>query len=179
MASFLSVVMLLLAAWQAGAESGVVFYRIGDSGQSAWVLLKQQFELKGFTVSIHQGEVAIEKHVEKASRINRGGGKVLLAVELIPGEKSHIMVAQPDVRKGEGRFLAIDEIPGQYAARSGRLATEVAAAFGVKPKRLPLFPLLGISMPGMLVRAEFREEEARDVVGKLCSGVENYFQKGP
>ena len=53
--------------------STIVFYRIGDSGQEAWTLLKDYFEAKGYSVAVVQGETAIEKHVEKISRINRGG----------------------------------------------------------------------------------------------------------
>ena len=47
---------------------------------------------KGYTVEVVQGETEIDKHVEKAGKINRGGGAVLLAVEVIPSEKSRVMV---------------------------------------------------------------------------------------
>lgn len=172
------LVMVLFVTMSRGyGENGVVFYRIGEEGQSAWAVVKQHFESRGYTVSLYQGEAVIEKHVEKANRINRGPGNVFLAVELIPGEKSHVMVARPEVKKGEGRFLTIDEIPGQFARESEKLATAVAAVFQVKPKHLPLFPLLGISMPGILIRAEFKEEDTRDVVNKICNGVEKYFSE--
>ena len=62
---------------------------------------------KGYTVEIIQGETEIDKHVEKAGKINRGGGAVLLAVEVIPSEKSRVMVAAAtEAPKGEGRFLS-------------------------------------------------------------------------
>ena len=92
---------------------------------------------------------SIEKHVDKINRINRGSaGSVFLAMELLPDEKSHVMVAESEAKKGEGRFLAIDEIPARFARESDRLAAAVAAPFDVKVKHLPLFPLLGVNMPG-------------------------------
>ena len=62
-------------------------------------------------------------------------------------------------RAGEGRFLAIDEIPARFARESDRLAASVAAPFGVKVKHLPLFPLLGVNMPGIVVKLEFDQGE--------------------
>jgi hypothetical protein len=122
--------------------------------------------------------MAIEKHVEKVNRINRSPGSIFLALEFIPGEKGRIMVAEPEVKKGEGRFLTIDEMPGQFAAESKLLARSLSSSFEVKTKSLPLFPLLGVNMPGALVRMEFREEETHDVVKKLRNGIEKYFRKG-
>ena len=119
--------------------------------------LRQYFESKGYGVTIVQGETVIEKHVEKVNRINRGPGSVFLAMEFIPAESSRVMVAESDAKIGEGRILAIDEIPARFARESDRLAADVAAPFNVKVKHLPLFPLLGVSMPGIVVKLEFSE----------------------
>jgi hypothetical protein len=87
------------------------------------------------------------------------------------------MVAESDALGGEGRFLAIDEIPARFAPESDKLAAHVAASFNVKVKHLPLFPLLGVSMPGIVVKLEFSEGETTDVIAKLSRGVETYFSE--
>jgi hypothetical protein len=178
MKTVLAVLLVLMCGVQAHAAGhNIVFYRIGDSGQEAWTLLKVYFEGKGYGVTIVQGETVIEKHVEKVNRINRGPGGVFLAMELIPDELSRVMVAESDAKGGEGRFLAIDEIPARFAHESDRLASDVAAPFNVKVKHLPLFPLLGVNMPGIVVKLEFSEGETTDVIAKLFRGVETYFSE--
>jgi hypothetical protein len=32
-------------------------------------------------------------------------------------------------------------------------------------------------MPGIAVRIEFREDQAEDVIAKLCAGIEGYFSE--
>jgi len=174
-AAVLLVLMCGVQAYAAGDR--IVFYRIGESGREAWTRLTQYFEGKGYGVTVVQGELVIEKHVEKVNRINRGPGGVFLAMELIPDGKSHVMVAESDAKGGEGRFLAIDEIPARFAPESDKLAAHVAAPFNVKVKHLPLFPLLGVNMPGIVVKLEFGEGETADVIAKLSRGVETYFSE--
>jgi hypothetical protein len=178
MKTVLVVLLVLMVGVQAHAVGNrIVFYRIGESGQEAWTRLTQYFESKGYGVAIVQGESVIEKHVEKINRINRGPEGVFLAIELIPGEKSRVMVAESDAKKGEGRILAIDETPARFAPESDRLAAHVAASFNVKAKHLPLFPLLGVHMPGILVKLEFSEGETTEVIARLSRGVETYFSE--
>ncbi len=174
---FIVAVLCLVPLAPVYGGNQIALYRIGDEGQAAWSLLRDRLEAKGFGATVYQGEVMIDKHVEKVNRINRSGANVFLAVELFRGEKTRVMVAEPDVKKGEGRFLTIDEIPGEFAAESKRLAASLASPFGAKVRRLPLFPLLGVHMPGALVRIEFKEEETLEVVNKLCNGVERYFSE--
>jgi hypothetical protein len=159
------------------ADKEIVLYRIGDGGETAWNQLKQSLEAKGWGVTVYEGEMVVEKHVEKASRINRGPGRVFLALQMIAGERSRVMVAAPETKEGEGRFLTIDEIPGQFKEESDRLADRIAEAFRVKPKHLPLFPLLGIYMPGVMISMELKESEVRDAAGKLSAGLEKYFRE--
>jgi hypothetical protein len=178
MKTVLAVLLVLMCGVLAHAAGhNIVFYRIGDSGQEAWKLLKVCFEGKGYGVTIVQGETVIEKHVEKVNRINRGPGDIFLAMELIPDELSRVMVAESDAKSGKGRFLTIDEIPARFTRESDRLAADVAAPFNVKVKHLPLFPLLGVAMPGIVVKLEFSEEETTDVIAKLSRGVEAYFSE--
>lgn len=179
-AGFLSCILLALCVFAQplqAAENHVVLYRIGESGDKAWTDLKQYFEGKGYGVTIHRGEMAVEKHAEKASIINRGPGKILIALQVTPGERSRIMVAAPEAKKGEGRFLTIDEVPGEFKQESERLAGAVAEAFNAKVRHLPLFPLLGINMPGIMINMEIKETEIQDAAGKLYGGVEKYFRE--
>ena len=169
---------LFAAAVQAqAADRSIVFSRIGDGGQEAWTLLKERFEAKGYRVTIYQAEGVVEKHVEKVSRINRGPGSIFLALLLTTGEKRGVVVAVPEAEKGEGPFLTIAEVPARFSRESGLLGGDVAAAFNVKVKHLPLFPLLGVTMPGAFVQLQFQPEETGDVVSALLSGVERYFSE--
>ena len=178
MKTVLAVLILLICSGQAHAAArNIVFYRIGDTGQVVWTVLKVYFEDKGYGVTIVQGETVIEKHAEKVSRINRGPGDIFLALELIPDTLSRVMVAESNARGGEGRILAIDEIPARFARESDRLAADVAGQFNVRVKRLPLFPLLGVNMPGIVVKLEFSEGQTADVMAKLSRGVETYFSE--
>jgi len=96
----------------------------------------------------------------------------------VPSQKSLTLVAQSTATKGEGRFLAADEVPAQYSVESGRLAEIVASGLNVKVKRVPLFPLVGVNAPGIFVRMEGKEEELKGYADKLCSGIDKYFVKG-
>ncbi len=155
--------------------SNVGFSRIGENVPEPWAFLKQCIEAKGYSMSTYQGETTLEKHVEKVNAINRTPAKIFLAVQLSKGERTSAMVAMTDAKKKEGRFLTIDEIPGLFAEESQRLAADIAAPFKVKVEHLPLFPLLGVTMPGAFVRIEYKEGEMEDAVQRLCEGVERYF----
>jgi hypothetical protein len=157
------------------ADVPIVLCRIGEGPPEAWSSLKTLFESKGYQVTFYQNEATIERHVEKVNGLNRLGAKAFLAVELVPAARSHVLVAMTDARKGEGRFLTIDEIPDTFSKESERLARSVAGQFKVKVKRLPLFPLLGVNMPGVFIRMEFKEGEFEDGVNKIETGVERYF----
>lgn len=157
------------------ADKTIVLCQIGESAPAAWSSLRQYFESKGYQVTYYQAESTIERHVEKVSGLNRGGGRLFLAVELIPAAQSRVMVAMTDAKKGEGRFLTIDQIPDKFSAESEKIARLVAAQFKTKVKHLPLFPLLGVSMPGVFIRMEFKEGQLEDAIARIESGVERYF----
>ena len=172
------LILLLSFAVGYGAGPGVVLYRVGDSGQDAVAFIKQYLEGKGYQVALYQGESVIEKHVEKANVINRSAAKVFIAVEMTVGEKRRVMVALTEAKKGDGRFLTIDEVPERFAEESRILADAIAGSFGVRVKQMPLFPLLGISMPGIFIRAQLAEADFQDVANKLYVGMEKYFSEG-
>jgi hypothetical protein len=176
----IALLMLLISFATAGygAGPGVALYRVGDSGQEAVAFVKQYLEAKGYQVALYQGESVIEKHVEKANLINRSAARVFIAVEMMVGEKRRVMVARTEAKKGDGRFLTIDEVPERFAGESRILADAVAGPFGLKAKQMPLFPLLGISMPGIFIRAQLAEADFQDVANKLYTGMEKYFSEG-
>lgn len=171
------VVLLLTAPLANAADNGIVLCRIGETAPAAWPSLRAFFEGKGYQVAYYEGEATIERHVEKVSGLNRGPGRVFLAVELIPAARTHVLVAMTDAKKGEGRFLTVDEIPDRFSKESEKLARSVAGQFKVKVKHLPLFPLLGVSMPGIFVRMEFKEGEFEDGMNMIGTGVERYFNE--
>ncbi len=150
---------LVLAAHAAAARQEVVLYRIGEGGQEVWALIGPSLEAKGYAVDIEQGETDIDRHVEKVSKINRGGGAVFVAVEIVPAEKSRVTVAETVERKGEGRFLSITEISSRFSKESDRLAAGLAEPFGVKVMHLPLFPVLGVAMPAVAVKLELKLDD--------------------
>ncbi|MGA3173512.1 MAG: hypothetical protein ABSE25_03690 [Syntrophorhabdales bacterium] len=175
----LCAILLILFLFAQGDAAGpaVILYRIGDGGEEALALLAQSLEGKGYGVNLVQGETDIDKHVEKISRINRVQEAVFLAVEIVPSEKSRVTVAEAEGRKGEGRFLSITEIPSRFAEESDRLAASVAAPFGVKITHLPLFPLLGVTMPGIAVKLELSTGDNSETISRLSSGIEKYFSE--
>jgi hypothetical protein len=161
-----------------GAGPVIALYRVGAGGQQGLTFVKQYLEAKGYQVSLYQGETTIEKHVEKASLINRSAAGLFLAIEMTIGEKFHVMVARTEAKKGEGRFLTIAEVPERFAGESRALSDAIGASFGVKVKQMPLFPLLGISMPGVFIRMDGAETEMPDFAKGLHRGLEKYFRKG-
>jgi len=169
--------LLVLTADASAARQEVVLYRIGEEGREAWALLGQSLERKGYGVDIEQGETDIDSHVEKVSRINRGGGTVFVAVEIVPAEKSLIMVAEAPERKAEGRFLSITEISSRFSGESDKLAACLAYSFDVKVVHLPLFPVLGVAMPAVAVKLELKPDDAPEAVSRLTQGIEKYFSE--
>jgi hypothetical protein len=173
--------LMVVSSWigvtHAAGSNNVVLYRMGEGGQEALSLLKQQLESRGYGVVVYQGEAVVEKHIEKVNRINRGPGNIFIALQMAMGENSNVLVAAPDAKKGEGRFLKIDEVPGRFAEESETLALAASTALNTKVKHLPLFPLLGVNMPGMMVKIDYKETEMQDVVNKLCSAVEKYLSE--
>lgn len=175
---FAAVFLVFALTVQAAADGqGVVLYRIGEGGQEALDLLAKSLAAKSYIVDTVQGETDIDKHVEKVSRINRGAGAVFVALEIVPAEKSRAMVAEAAVRKGEGRFLSITEISSRFSEQSDRLAGCVASSFGAKVVHLPLFPLLGVSMPAIAVKLELKPDDTAEAISRLTGGIEKYFSE--
>jgi hypothetical protein len=161
-----------------GAGYVIALYKIGDAGATVVPSLSRALEAKGFPLMVIQGDTAIEGHVEKASAINRSAANICIAFQFIPADKERrITVVKTQSKKGNGSFLTISEVPGKFAEESNRLAYAIADSFSVKVKQMPLFPLLGINMPGILLRLEANEKELGDFANKLCGGIEKFIKK--
>jgi hypothetical protein len=146
---FILVALVLFPACaRAGAsENAIVLYRIGEGGQEAWAVLRQRLTEAGFSFIVVQGETDIERHVEKVNRVNKPPWKAFLAIELLPGQKSGVLVARSNAKKDDGRFVPIERVPARSARESDRLATAVAAPFRAKVRHLPLFPCSASTCP--------------------------------
>ena len=166
-------------------------YQVGAKEQQPWILFKDFFKEKGYDVLFHQGEMTLEKHLERVGKINRGPAKFLLVMELVFGEEGSVLVAMTDQKRadspqgvtgdlqpgGGNRFLTVDELPARHASESRRLAEAAAASFNVKVKQVSLFPLIGVDMPGILLRIECKQDKARQMLGLLHGSIQNYLRR--
>jgi len=152
-------------------------YRIGDKETPEWNQLKRHLNGKGYRVSIYEGTDSLEKHLQNVNRINREKASLLLAMSLALGDTDAVLVAVSDARPGTGRFLAIEEIPAAHEAASKELAVQVAMVFKTQMKRLPLFPLLGVDMPGIFLGVECTKERTTEVFDRLYEGLQKYFAR--
>jgi len=102
----------------------------------------------------------------------------MLAVELVPSDRTDAFIAVSSAKKGKGLILNVDEVPGSHAARSGELASSIASAFQRKVKAIPLFMFLGVDMPGVFVRLEVEKTRPAGAFGRLHEGLLNYMKRG-
>ena len=160
-----------------GAEH-IVLYRLGAQDNIAWDQLKRYLGAKGYRISIYDGTDNIDKHVETVNKINKLKAAVFLAMDFGGGEKNQIMVAITTAKKGKGTILAIDEVPALYANESRELASSLASAFNKGIKEFPLFPLLGVDMPGIFLKITFTPDKTLEVLNKLHEGMQAYYKRG-
>lgn len=174
----LAVLSLLVFLSNAYAEGQVVFCRIGDVQPDAWGLLKRYLSGKGLAVTTYDGTNSIEKHIEITNRINRGKASLFIAMDFSIGEKETVLVAVSNARRGQGTIHPIDEVPAVHIVSSREAAGSIASAFGTKVQELPLFPLLGVDMPGVFMRIESTQERTEAALDALYNGLELYFKRG-
>jgi hypothetical protein len=155
-------------------------YQIGEKDPAALSMLRKHLAGKGFTISAFDGAGTIEKQVELANRINRLRASLFIAIDFSfgEGEDVAVTVAVTDAKKKTDKVLAIEDVPGVYAASSKEFAALVAESFSRKVLELPLFPLLGIDMPGVFLRIECPKDEAAEVLEKVSGSMQKYFGKG-
>lgn len=185
----LGVLMALVFLTSCYGEDNLVFYNAGRKDQAAWSVLKEFFSSKNPATLFFQGDGVIDRHMERINRINASSPGVFVGVEFVFGEGRQAMVAMAELsREGPGGLSSeyggnqrllwrVDELPAKHEAQSRRLAELVAAQFHVKAKRMPLFPALGIDMPGIFVSIECRKEDARSLLATLDQALQKYRRK--
>ena len=160
------------------ARDNIVFYEMGGRNPALWSGLRTYFTGKGYGVSIYESADSIEKQIQNANKISKEKAAIFLAVELVPSEKEGIFVAISKTKKGKGSILEIDEVPAAHGTDSEELALAIAAPFGVKIKRLPLFAFLGIDMPGAFLKIDCPKEKTGEIFNKLNEGLQKYLNRG-
>jgi hypothetical protein len=177
-AVFFFICFLLFPFFCSYGGEHVVLYQVGEKDPVASALLKKYLAGKGYRVSVFDGTDNIEKHVELANKINKLKASLLLAVEFGFGEEEAIVIAVTDAKKKSGQVLAIQDVPAVHSVGSKEFAGLVAGAFNKKVLELPLFPLLGIDMPGVFMGIACQKEKANEVLAKVVDSMQKYFGKG-
>ncbi|MBA4418675.1 MAG: hypothetical protein C0392_12320 [Syntrophus sp. (in: bacteria)] len=156
----------------------IVLYQVGEKDPAVATMLKKLLAGKGYGMSVLEGTDSIEKHVELANKINKLRASLFLALNFSFSEQENVLVAITDAKKKTGQILAVEDVPAIHAADSREYAVIVADLFNKKVIELPLFPLLGIDMPGVLLRVECQKEKVNEVLGKISDSIQKYFGRG-
>jgi hypothetical protein len=160
------------------AAEHIILFRAGVNDDAMWNDFRKYLAGKGFTMSVHDAPASMEKQVETANRVNREKALFMLAVQLVPSDRTDAFVAVSNAKKGTGLILNVDEVPGSHAVRSGELASSIAAVFQRKVKAIPLFMFLGVDMPGVFVWLEVEKVRPANAFGRLHEGLLNYMKRG-
>jgi len=175
---FLIVVICLFSFSYSYADEQFVIYRMGERDQTAWNMFGKYFSAKGYNMSYYDGADNLDKHIENVNKINRSNGTVVLAIDLVVGGTSSVFVAATNAKRGKGTIPNIDEVPAIQINNSMELATMIAAPFNKKIKKLPLFMLLGIDMPGIFLRLESPKDKMGEMFDRLHEGLQKYTKRG-
>lgn len=173
------IVICVVSFSYAYADEHFVIYRMGERDQAAWGMFKKYFSAKGYNMSYYDGADSIEKHIENINKINTSNGTVFLAIDLaFGGTGSSVLVAATNARRGKGNIPDIDEVPAMHINDSMELATMIAAPFNKKIKKMPLFMVLGVDMPGIFLRLESPKDKAGEIFDRLHEGLQKYAKRG-
>jgi hypothetical protein len=156
----------------------VVLYQVGEKDQAVSTMLKRLLAGNGYRVSVFEGTDSIEKHVELANKINKLRASLFLALDFSFSGQENVLVAITDAKKKSEQVLAVEDVPAIYEADSREFAARLADLFNKKVVELPLFPLLGIDMPGVFLRVECQKEKLNEVLGKISDSIQKYFGRG-
>jgi hypothetical protein len=160
----------------------IVLYHIGKKDPAAVSMLRKQLAVKGFIVSAYDGTDAIGKQVELANKINRLRASLFIAIDFGFAEeqnnKTAVTIAVTNGKSKTDKVLAIEDVPGVYRASSKEFASLLAESFNARVLEMPLFPLLGIDMPGIFLKIECPKDEGPGVLGKVSESMQKYFEKG-
>jgi hypothetical protein len=171
----LGLFLLLACTPLAFAEEHIILYQVGRPQPAHMALLKKTLTGKGYRVKSFEGSANLEKHLETASRMNREKADAVIALDLKAGDTNRAVIAVSIAKKGTGRFLAVEEVQSAHEERSLELAVALASQFKRGVKRFPLFPLLGVDMPGVFVQLEFSQESMGEMFEAFHEGLQKYF----
>lgn len=172
------IIFMLAPIFYSHGGEHIVLYRLGIKDAASWEQLRRYLGAKGYRVSMFDGSDNIEKHVENVNKINKLKASVLVAMEFGMGDQNRTVVAVTAAKKGKGNILAIDETPALYANESRELATSLASVFGKGIKEIPLFPFLGVDIPGVYMRIDYTPDKTNEVLEKFHEGMQRYFKRG-
>jgi hypothetical protein len=167
--------VLLSFALSCYAAEHIIVYKLGERDAPHWDSLKRYLQKKGYRVSMYDGATTIERQIENVNRINREKAIAFLALDLRPGTRNRAVVVVDDAKAERSRFLTIREVPALHAVESRQLATAIAIPFKASMKELPLFPLLGVDLPGLVLCIEYVQENFPAVLDALDDGLQKYF----
>lgn len=174
----LALIFVITPFFYSHGGEHIVLYRLGSKDTVAWDQFKRYLGAKGYRIHIVEGTDTIEKHVEIVNKINKLKAAAFFAMDFGISDKNQIMVAVTVAKKGQGNILAIDEVPALYANESRELASSLASAFNTGIKEFPLFPLLGVDMPGVYIKISFTPDKTLTVFNTLHEGIQGYFKRG-
>ncbi len=160
------------------AADNIVIFRMNAKDQTTWNTIKKSFDSKGYNVSIYDATENMDRHLESLNRINKSNALLALVMNFKISDKPDVLVAVPEGEKGKGRFLTIDEVTAYHGENSMILAKEVATSFGKNPKRLAIFPLLGVDMPGIFINIECKNDNINETLNKLHESIQKYLKRG-
>ncbi|OPY75347.1 MAG: hypothetical protein A4E64_01926 [Syntrophorhabdus sp. PtaU1.Bin058] len=176
---YLFVILICLFSFSYSyADEQFVICRMGEKDQAAWNMFRKYFSAKGYSMSYYDGADNLDKHIENVNRINRSNGTVFLAIDLVMGGTGSVLVAVTNAKRGKGVIPNIDEVPAIHINNSMELATMVAAPFNKKIKKMPLFMLLGVDMPGIFLRLESPKDKMGEMFDRLHEGLQKYVKRG-
>lgn len=124
--------------------------------------------------SVYTGSKNLEDHLSSINEINSKKKGVFLALDLKRSNTQKIFVATFKTKKTQGKLLRIDEIPSLHFEDSIQIAQYIALTFNNKVYRLPLFPLLGVNMPGLYLKVDGGKEEVDFVATTLARGIKKF-----
>ena len=176
--TLIALVFLLFPVFCSHGGEHIVLYRLGAKEPVVWEQLRKFLGAKGYRISMYDVPNNIEKHVENVNKINSLKASALIAMDLAAGEDNRIIVAVTTSKKGRGNILNIEEMPALYANQSRELATSLASVFDKGVKEFPLFPLLGVDMPGVFLKIGYTPDKTAEVFEKLHEGMQRYFKRG-
>lgn len=172
------LIFVLVPIFYSHGGEHIVLYRLGAQDSASWDQLRRYLGAKGYRISVFDGTDNIDKHVENVNKINKLKASALVAMEFGAGDQNRAVVAVTTAKKGKGNILAIDEIPALYANESRELAISLATVFNRGVKEIPLFPLLGVDIPGVYIRINFTPDKTNEVLEKFHEGMQRYFKRG-